>query len=189
VLLARSIPERGSSRTGPPDKSKAFPFREAREGRAVDPIRWGWQFSGSQALDEAYVPFLGAAWDDAMVGGWSANPLGMMWPEMDAAIVVSGGGGDPPPVARRPVVIIAAVDVPRGLNGRHQCMGAHRLEPDHPRWRWQRHRSARRALGRDQVLPPEPGGLSLHCRVRARPQEGVPVGRKLPHRGNPFIRW
>jgi hypothetical protein len=23
--------------------------------------RWGWQFSGSQALDEAYVPFFGAS--------------------------------------------------------------------------------------------------------------------------------
>jgi hypothetical protein len=38
----------------------------------------------------------------------SANPLGMLWLEMDAALVTSGGGGDPPAVARRPVVIIAA---------------------------------------------------------------------------------
>jgi hypothetical protein len=32
--------------------------------------RSGWQFSGSEGLDEAYVPFFGAfgtAWDDAMV--------------------------------------------------------------------------------------------------------------------------
>jgi hypothetical protein len=37
--------------------------------------KWGWQFSGSQALDEAYVPFFGAfgaAWDDAMVARWRA---------------------------------------------------------------------------------------------------------------------
>jgi hypothetical protein len=37
---------------------------------------------------------------------WSANPLGMLWPEMDAAFVTSGGGGAPA-VARRPVVIVA----------------------------------------------------------------------------------
>jgi hypothetical protein len=53
---------------------------------------------------------LGAAWDDAMVARWSANPLGMLWPELDAALVTSGGngGGDPPAVARRPLVIVAA---------------------------------------------------------------------------------
>jgi hypothetical protein len=41
---------------------------------------------------------LGAAWDDSMVARWSANPLGMLWPEMDAAFVTSGdnGGGNPP---------------------------------------------------------------------------------------------
>jgi hypothetical protein len=36
-------------------------------------------FSGSQALEEAYVPFFGAfgaAWDEAMVAGQSANPVG-----------------------------------------------------------------------------------------------------------------
>jgi hypothetical protein len=44
-----------------------------------------------------------------MVGGWSANPLGMMCPETDATFVTSGGGnGGPPAVARRPVVIITA---------------------------------------------------------------------------------
>ena len=35
-------------------------------------------------LDEAYVSFFGAvpaAWDDAMVARWSANSLGMPWPE------------------------------------------------------------------------------------------------------------
>ena len=39
---------------------------------------------------------------------WRANPLGMLWPEMDPGFVTSGGGnGDPPTVARRPVVLIA----------------------------------------------------------------------------------
>jgi Concanavalin A-like lectin/glucanases superfamily len=54
--------------------------------------------TGSEALDEAYVPFFGAfgvAWDDAMVARWSANPLGMLWPETDAAFVVAGGNGQP----------------------------------------------------------------------------------------------
>ena len=54
--------------------------------------RWGWQLSGTQGLDEAYVPFFGAfgtAWDDAIVARRSANPLGMLWPEMDAAFVGS----------------------------------------------------------------------------------------------------
>jgi len=40
-----------------------------------------------------------------MVARWSANPLGMLWPEMDAAFVASGGGGSPT-AARRPVVVI-----------------------------------------------------------------------------------
>jgi hypothetical protein len=44
--------------------------------------KWGWQFSGSQVLDEAYLPCFDAAWDDAMVARWSANPLGMLLPEM-----------------------------------------------------------------------------------------------------------
>jgi hypothetical protein len=55
--------------------------------------RWGWQFSTSQALDEAYVPFFGAfgtAWDDAMVARWSANPF---WHALagDGCGVGSGG--------------------------------------------------------------------------------------------------
>jgi hypothetical protein len=32
--------------------------------------RWGWQFTGSQGFDDAYVPFFGtfgAAWEDGMV--------------------------------------------------------------------------------------------------------------------------
>jgi hypothetical protein len=56
------------------------------------------------------VPFFGAfgaAWDDAMAARWSANPLGVLWPETDTAFVTSGGGS-PPAAARRPVVIIAA---------------------------------------------------------------------------------
>ena len=51
--------------------------------------RWGWQFTGSEGLDEAYLPSFGAfgaAWDDAMVARWSANPLGMLWPGMDALL-------------------------------------------------------------------------------------------------------
>ena len=46
-----------------------------------------WQISGSQAIDQAYVLFgaFAAAWNDTMVARWSANPLGMLWPEMDAA--------------------------------------------------------------------------------------------------------
>ena len=35
----------------------------------------------------------GATWDDAMVTRWSANPLGMLWPAMDAAFMMTGGGG------------------------------------------------------------------------------------------------
>jgi hypothetical protein len=74
--------------------------------------RWGWQLSGTQGLDEAYVPLFGAfgaARDDAMVARWSANSLGILWPEVDAAFMTSGGGnGGPPAAARRPVVIGAA---------------------------------------------------------------------------------
>jgi hypothetical protein len=56
------------------------------------------------------VPFFGAfgaAWDDAMVARWSANPLSMLWPKMEAAFVTGGGNGVPPATVRRPVVIIA----------------------------------------------------------------------------------
>jgi hypothetical protein len=48
------------------------------------------------------VPFFGAfgaAWDDAMVARWSANPLGMLWPEMDAGFASSGGSGGSPPAS------------------------------------------------------------------------------------------
>jgi hypothetical protein len=32
---------------------------------------------------------LGAAWNDAMVTRWSANPLGMLWPDTDSAFVTA----------------------------------------------------------------------------------------------------
>ncbi|MDH3770984.1 MAG: hypothetical protein OET79_08370 [Nitrospirota bacterium] len=70
-----------------------------------------WQFTGSEGLDEAYVPFFGAfgaAWNDAMVAHCSASPLGMLWPEMDAVFLASGGNGGPPATAQRPVVLILA---------------------------------------------------------------------------------
>lgn len=72
--------------------------------------RWGWQFTSSQSLDEAYVPFFGAfgaPWDHAMVARWSADPLALLWPEMDAAFATSGGG-DPAAGSRRAVVVISA---------------------------------------------------------------------------------
>ena len=43
-----------------------------------------------------------------MVARWSANPLAMLWPEMDAAFTGSGSGGGPLAAARRPVIIIVA---------------------------------------------------------------------------------
>jgi hypothetical protein len=56
------------------------------------------------------LPFFGAfgaAWDDAMVVRWNANPLGMLWPEMDAAFLNGDGvGGGPPAAIRRPVLTI-----------------------------------------------------------------------------------
>jgi hypothetical protein len=42
-----------------------------------------------------------------MVARWSADPLGMLWPEREAVLARSGGGGSgPPAAARRPVVVI-----------------------------------------------------------------------------------
>lgn len=59
----------------------------------------------------------GTAWDDAMVARWSANSLGMLWPEMDEAFASLGGnGGGPPVAARRPVVVVALVS--RGTSRR-----------------------------------------------------------------------
>jgi hypothetical protein len=85
-------------------------LRPPLQGAVWTIYRWGWQFTGSEGLDEAYVPFFGAfgaAWDDAMAARWSANPLGMLWPEMDATFVASGGGnGGPPAAAQRPVVVV-----------------------------------------------------------------------------------
>ena len=43
-------------------------------------------------LIEAKLDEDGAALD-AIVARWSASPLGMLWPEMDAAFVTSGGNG------------------------------------------------------------------------------------------------
>ena len=56
--------------------------------------RFGYQFTGSEALDEAYVPFFGAfgaAWDDAMVARWSANPLARISQCAPTARITSGG--------------------------------------------------------------------------------------------------
>jgi hypothetical protein len=43
-----------------------------------------------------------------MVARWSANPLAILWAEMDDWFSWSGDGGDAPDVARRPAIIIAA---------------------------------------------------------------------------------
>jgi hypothetical protein len=67
--------------------------------------------TGSEGLDEAYVPFFGAfgaAWDDAMVATAAPVRWGCLWPEMDAVFLASGGNGGPPATAQRPVVLILA---------------------------------------------------------------------------------
>jgi hypothetical protein len=72
--------------------------------------RLGWQIFTHEALDQADLPFFGAfgtAWNDAMVRRWSAEPLAMLWPEPDAAIITGSAGGGPVP-QRRPVMIVAA---------------------------------------------------------------------------------
>jgi hypothetical protein len=48
------------------------------------------------------------AWDDAVVAHWSANPVAMLWPEMNTAFVTSGGGIGPAAAVQHPVVIITA---------------------------------------------------------------------------------
>jgi hypothetical protein len=53
-----------------------------------------------------YFGAFGAGWDEAMVARWSAKPLDMLWPKMDAAFATSDGGGGPPAAVRQPVVII-----------------------------------------------------------------------------------
>jgi hypothetical protein len=57
---------------------------------APERLRW----SIRERLIKDYLRFFGAfgvACDDAMVAGWSANPLRMLWPGMDAKFVTSGG--------------------------------------------------------------------------------------------------
>jgi hypothetical protein len=42
--------------------------------------------TGAEVLDEPTCPFFGAlgvAWDNGMVARWSANRLGMLWPEVE----------------------------------------------------------------------------------------------------------
>jgi hypothetical protein len=70
-------------------------------GRAI--YRWGWQFTGSEGLNEGYVSYFGAfeaAWDDAMVAAGGPSPLKILWPEMHAAFVVSGDRSSRPVAAR-----------------------------------------------------------------------------------------
>jgi hypothetical protein len=56
-----------------------------------------------------FLGAFGTAWDDATVVRWSAEPLGMLSPEMDAVFLAGdGSGGGPPTAVRRPVVVIAA---------------------------------------------------------------------------------
>jgi hypothetical protein len=60
-----------------------------------------------------------------MVARWSANPLGMLWPEIDAAFVASGGG--PPGRKDRSRDSLASpVDRSRivGVSGDMICFGA-----------------------------------------------------------------
>jgi hypothetical protein len=47
----------------------------------------------------AYAPFFGAfgvAWDEAMVARWSANPLGMLCPELGARMAANGAVAQAP---------------------------------------------------------------------------------------------
>ena len=81
--------------------------------------------------DGAYVPFFGgfgAAWDDAMVARWSANPLGMLWPEGDAAFVTSWSGNPPPVALRRPVLVIADRDYQSGRRLHDRTVRVTRLD-------------------------------------------------------------
>jgi hypothetical protein len=99
----------GSVKSGPPivDGLRTDTVAVTACG-AWSTYKWGWQFFRHSGPQEAYVPFcgaLGAAWDDSVVARWSADTLGMLWPEMEAGFVTSGGVG--PPVTARPVVIIA----------------------------------------------------------------------------------
>jgi hypothetical protein len=80
-------------------------------GRVFDAERIGRQQFSAAKRSTSYVPFLGefgGAWVDTMVARWRANPLGMLWPEMDAAVVSFSRCRRPLAMARRPVIIIAA---------------------------------------------------------------------------------
>src|SRR5918995_7431397 len=82
----------------------------ARLGQAAGAAVRRWPAHQHRGHRQAYVLLFGAfgaARDDAMVARWSANPLGMLWPEMDVEFVTSGGG-DGPAVLRRRVIVIAA---------------------------------------------------------------------------------
>jgi hypothetical protein len=56
--------------------------------------RFGYQFTGAEALDEGPTCRSSApsvtAWDHAMVARGSAHPVGILWPEMDTALVAAG---------------------------------------------------------------------------------------------------
>lgn len=70
----------------------------------------------------------------------SGNPLGMLWPDMDAAFVSAGGGRGPPPAARRPVVTIAAgygrAEGRHGGNPEMRAMSACRASAAPPSISW-----------------------------------------------------
>jgi len=88
-----------SSRPGPPCETSACRASCSRPS-------WHRFTAGSRLLEpfdrDTRLLVLDQTW-------WSANPLGMLWPELDAAFVTSGGGnGGPPAAARRPVVVVLA---------------------------------------------------------------------------------
>jgi hypothetical protein len=63
------------------------------------------QFFTRENLDETYVPIFGAfGLDDGMVARWSANPLGMLWLEVDATLTLVAARS----LQRWPVVIVAS---------------------------------------------------------------------------------
>ena len=86
----------GTGGAGPPLRDLACSVQLSRDGEC------------RAGLGEAYVPFFSAfrtAWNNSMFVRWSANPLGMLWPEIDAALIASNGGSVPPATPRRQVVI------------------------------------------------------------------------------------
>jgi hypothetical protein len=74
----------------------AYPTRSPRPPPAAVPSTSGdGSSSAARRSTKPYVPFFGAfgaAWDNAMVARWNANPVGMLWPERDAAFMSAGGG-------------------------------------------------------------------------------------------------